>query len=381
MRTIACSAIVVALAAAAGPPDSPSLARPAPITAEAFSACFDAQARTVPFSGVALAQRGDQSLFRAAGYADADSKVPISQHSRFRLASVQKVVTRVAIGLLVEQGRVDLGAPIGRYLPGLPAQFAAITAEQLLQHRSGVAPFTNLRKVPPEVRAAYFEAKTARARLTAIASQPLSFAPGTAEEYSNAGYEVLGALIEAVSGRDYGAFVEEALYRPLEMGSTDLVPDAGTAVRFTRMGPDGNALAQRTAAVDREERRGSAAGDGVSSADDLAKLGKALLGDRLLSPEVKARLFPRRGDVWRIGQSGGSIGANTDFSAYPESGWVVTVLSNYDPPTGELMGEVLRTYVLGKGCRPLSENDRPSPMRRLAAPGPNPGAANPPRIR
>ena len=85
--------------------------------------------------------------------------------------------------------------------------------------------------------------------------------------------------------------------------------------------------------------------------------------------------------MWRIGQSGGSIGTNTDFSAYPDNGWVVTVLSNYGPPAGELMGEVLRTFVLGKGCTPLAEKDRVSPMRRLAPPGPNPGRPAPTGIR
>jgi len=66
------------------------------------------------------------------------------------------------------------------------------------------------------------------------------------------------------------------------------------------------------------------------------------------------------------------MGTNTDFSAFPATGWVVTVLANFDPPAGELMGEVLRTYVQGKGCKPLSPQDRVSPMQSIIAPGPSP---------
>jgi CubicO group peptidase (beta-lactamase class C family) len=352
------------------------------VTAESFSACFDRQARLVPFSGVALAERGGESFFRAAGYADADGKSPITRHTRFRLASVQKVMTRVAVGQLAQQGKIALDAPISTYLPGLPEQFGAITVDQLLQHRSGVAPFTNLAKVPPEVRTAFARAANSRERLPIIAAQPLSFRPGEGEEYSNGGYHVLGAIIETVSGKDYGDYLEEALFRPLAMASTDLIPDGRTAVRFTRVLPGGGALPDWTAAVARQERRGGPAGDGVSNADDLSRLGKALLGDRLLSPAIKARIFPRKGAAWRIGQSGGTMGTNTDFSAFPENGWVVTVLSNYDPPAGELMGEVLRTLALGKGCAPLAETDRVSPMRSLdpAAAPPRPSPP-PPTIR
>jgi CubicO group peptidase (beta-lactamase class C family) len=356
-------AILLALAAAAQ-------AKPKPVTSESFSACFDAQAKLVPFSGIALADRGDQSFFRRAGYSDPDAKVPISRESRFRLASVQKVITRVAVGLLVQQGKIDFDAPIGRYLADLPPEFAAITVDQLLQHKSGVAPFTNMGKIPQEVRSAYARARNSRERLPIIVGQPLSFLPGQREEYSNGGYQLLGAIIETLSGKDYGAYLDEASFRPLGMTSTDLLPDERTVVRFTKLQPGGGSFPEWTAAVARQERPGNSAGDGVSTADDLTWLGKALLGDKLLSPAVKARLFPRKGEVWRIGQAGGTMGANTDFAAYPETGWVVTVLANYDPPAGELMGEVLRTLVLGKGCTPLSAKDRVSPMQRITAPGP-----------
>jgi hypothetical protein len=102
----------------------------------------------------------------------------------------------------------------------------------------------------------------------------------------------------------------------------------------------------------------------------MMKLARALSGDRLISKQVKERLFPRRNGEWRVGQSGGNMGVNTDFAVFPDNGWSLVVLSNYDPPAGELMGEALRGVILGKGCTPLSAKDRPSPFRMRTAPAP-----------
>ena len=372
MSRTAILTVVIALAAGGSSAAATAPLNQAPVNAQGFSACFDAQANLVPFSGLALAHRGNEEFFRAAGFADPDGKVAISRGTSFRLASVQKVMTRVAIGLLVEQKKIKMDAPIGTYLPDLPPEFAAITVDQLLQHKSGVAPFTNMAKIDRETRMAYFQAKSGAERVKILAKLPLSFRPGERMEYSNGGYHVLGAIIEQMSGKDYGTFLHDAVYRPLGMSSTDLLPNESTAVRFTKLRMGGGTYPDWVATVARVERPGSPAGDGISTVDDMTRLGEALLGDKLLSPAVKASIFPRKGDEWRIGQAGGTMGTNTDFSAFPATGWVVTVLANFDPPAGELMGEVLRTYVQGKGCKPLSPQDRVSPMQSIIAPGPSP---------
>jgi len=100
----------------------------------------------------------------------------------------------------------------------------------------------------------------------------------------------------------------------------------------------------------------------VSTIDDLLRLGRALVGDRLISDATKALIFPRRQGAWRIGQAGGRPGGNTYFMAYPESGAILVVLTNFDPPAGELMGEALGGLLAGGACHPLSAADRPSPM-------------------
>jgi hypothetical protein len=144
-------------------------------------------------------------------------------------------------------------------------------------------------------------------------------------------------------------------------------------------GPGQPPLERPRALPDALSWRGSAAGDAVSTADDLARLGEALIGNRLLSPAVKNRLFPRQGQFWRIGQSGGNIGTNADLSVLPESGWTLVVLSNFDPPAAETMAEVLRGAATGQGCRPVGANERRSPFGEPPS-SPPPGAPSAPGV-
>jgi CubicO group peptidase (beta-lactamase class C family) len=333
------------------------------VTEAELARCFAEQNARVPFSGVAVAERGRRRFERTAGSLDPEGRVPVRADARFRLASVGKVLTRVAIGRLVQSGRVDLAQSVRTYLPELPETFAPVTVEQLLQHRSGVASLTRL---SPDLIGPMTGARTARELVALVASRPIEFAAGAREQYSNGGFLLLGAIVEAVSGTTYEAFLDREILRPLGMRSTGLVAGPRAAVPLTSMSErPGPPLATPRALTETAVWRGTAAGDAVSSAADLVRLGRALLGDRLLSPAVKLRLFPRSGEgPWRIGQSGGGFGINTDFAVYPESGWIVAVLSNRDPPAGQIMGEVLRTLVAGGGCRTLGEEDRPSPFRR-----------------
>ena len=347
------------LALAAAPQSLASAAEPEPTVIEALGRCYEEQAALASFSGVVLARGTHGEFLRAAGFMDAAQKSPILPDTRFRLASVQKVLTKTAIGLLADQGRLGLDDPVGKYVAGLPEELASATIHQLLDHRSGAPAFTRL---SPEIQTGLLNAKTTSDLVALVASRPISFRPGERQEYSNGGYFLLGAVIERVSGTTYGVYLQEAIFRPLGMTATTLEADSRTAAPLSRMALDMQP-ASGSAIIGSYARRATPAGDGVSTAADLAKLGEALTGDGLLSRTTRERLFPLRGDVWRIGQGGGTMGTNNDLAAFPDNGWVIVVLSNYDPPAGELMAEALRGVALGKGCHPLSEKDRPSRLR------------------
>jgi CubicO group peptidase (beta-lactamase class C family) len=333
--------------------------------------CFDQQAAKVPFSGIVIASDGRARFERAAGFVDAVGTQAPTASVPFRLASVQKVLTAVAIGQLVDAGKINLDAPVGRYLTGLPAELGAVTMDQLLHHQSGVASFTML---DPELVQTLSAAKSARDLVPLVAARPLDFPPGTRTEYSNGGYFLLGAVIEAVSGQSYGNFLQSRIFKPLGMTHSSLASDSAAAVRYTRRSQAGPAETPRPMPAGMLDLPASSAGDGLSSASDMLALGGALVGDRLLKKATKERIFPHKANPWRIGQSGGAPGTNTDFAVYPETGWVVVTLANYDPPAGELMGEVMRKVVTGGPCAPLGAEDRPPPFMILR---PSPGSAPP----
>ncbi|HEX8640724.1 MAG TPA: serine hydrolase domain-containing protein [Allosphingosinicella sp.] len=355
------ASLALALVAGCTPPTTAT----APNSAERdvatqLGACFDAQTAVFPFNGIVHAERGPWTFTRTAGALAPSEAAQPRADTPYSLASVSKVFTNVAIGQLVDQGRVSLDAPIGTYLPDLPPAFAAITLDQLIHHRSGVASFL---QPAPEWFEAVQRARTARDLVPLVTRAPLAFRPGEREEYSNGGYVLAGAVVEAVTGKPFADHLEEAIFRPLGMTRTSLDPIAGTAMPMTRLSPPGAPPSEELRPVPMNIAfRATPAGSARSTAEDLTRFGRALLGEALLRPETRARLFRRRGEPWRIGGAGGNIGTNTDFAVLPELGWVVVVLSNYDPPSAETMARVLHGVLAGRGCRTVSEADAPSPF-------------------
>lgn len=321
---------------------------PSPFEA-AVGDCMAEQSRSVAFSGVVVAGQGEARFLRASGFADAAGQMPITRDTPFRLASVGKVFTRVAVGLLADAGKLRLDDSVRRHLPELPPAFEPITLAQLLEHRSGVATMTrpNLSDAP-----ALAGARTARDLVALVAAKPLSFEPGSRQEYSNGGYLLLGAVIESASGQSYRDYVSQHLFGVVGMRSSSFEPGKDAAVPMTRLGGPGQPpLASPRPRMEFPEFKASSAGDALSSAADLQALAMALTGDRLLSPTTKAAVFPRQSTPWRLGQSGGSVGTNTAFWVLPERAAWLIVLSNFDPPAGELMGQALSPIIAGDGCK------------------------------
>jgi D-alanyl-D-alanine carboxypeptidase len=310
--------------------------------------CMTEQLKQLPFSGIVAAGIANQQFEKVNGFADARGSVAISRETPFRLASVGKLFTQVAIGMLVDAGKLRLEDSVRRHLPELPEAFAAITISQLLEHRSGVAPMTRPNIADAPVMAA---AKTSRDLVALIAAKPLTSAPGSQEQYSNGGYLLLGAVIEAASGDSYRSYVERQLFAALGMKSSSFEPASNAATPLTRMSPPGQPPATSPQPrIEFPEFKASSAGDALSSAADMELFAKALIGDQLLKAATKAAVFPRRSQPWRIGQAGGTAGSNTAFWVMPERNSWLIVLSNFDPPAGELMGSALAPLLSGEVC-------------------------------
>jgi CubicO group peptidase (beta-lactamase class C family) len=272
---------------------------------------------------------------------------PVTADTPFALGSISKSFTALAILQQVEAGQVELDAPVGTYLPAFSESPGRdITLRQLLSHTSGYSTIQG--NVHPA------QTDTLQDRVAEIARWQTGHAPGTHWEYSNANYLILGAVIEAVSGQDYGAFVEAEILAPLGMtqsrvadGSAD--PDMAVPhVPFfgTRRGLDDQVLDGSTAP----------AGGIIASARDVALYLAMMMNgeDDLISAEHKALMMrpaseasPFYGLGWGVDPYSGTIshtgttpGVETLAMMRPDEGRAVVVLVNASSALG--FGETAR---------------------------------------
>ena len=170
------------------------------------------------FSGAALvAKNGQPILERAYGLADRPAHRPNRLDTRFNLGSMNKMFTGVAIMQLVEQGKLSLQDTIDKCLPDYPDKEIArqVTVHQLLTHTSGLGDFFN-----EKFRTASHRPEKLADFVPYFAGQPLGFPPGTKFRYSNAGYIVLGLIVEKISGTNYYDYVKQHIYEPAGMVNT-----------------------------------------------------------------------------------------------------------------------------------------------------------------
>lgn len=309
------------------------------------------------FSGAVLVLRdGAPFVERAFGMADKEKKVANTIDTKFNLGSINKVFTRLAIAQLAESGKISLHEPLIRYLPDYPKPEIAkkVTIAQLAEHTSGLGDIFTDR----------FEAQ--RLKLTSLQAfvplfvdDPLEFEPGTKSSYSNAGFILLGLVIEKVSGLDYYAYVKQNIFAPAGMKDSDSFPLAeatpNRAVGYTRGEDERRPNVPRHPNKNILPARGSSAGGGYSTVWDLARFTKALSENKLAGAawtswatggdEPKAAAPAPSGPI-DLGIAGGTPGVNAVLELDPEKGTVV-VLSNYDPPSAEQIGRRIRT-ILGR---------------------------------
>lgn len=345
---------------------APAVSPPVDVTAleSALSQRLDA-AKAAGFSGTVLVADGQRVLFeRRVGVADPAAGTPISADTRFNLASAGKLFTSVAVMQLVQQGRLDLDAPIGRYLPDWPVAVVReqVTARQLLIHTSGLGTYWG----------ADFDARRASLATLAdyrplLATEPV-FAPGTGWQYSNTGYMLLGLLVEAVADQDYYDYVIRHVFAPARMRDSGYFQMDGRAPRVA-VPHAGGTGAERHRRYPMPEPRGGAAGGGYSTPRDLLAFHRALLAGKLLDANALQQLFapvtlpagtraPPHGlgmlryaaghDV-AYGHPGGSEGVGVDFRAARDAGWAVIVMSNTSEPRAMPLANDLHRIIAEAG--------------------------------
>lgn len=306
------------------------------------------------FSGVVLLARNGVPFFqRAYGLADRARGVANTIDTRFNVGSIGKAFTSATIAKLIREGRLADTDTIRKVLPDSKIPSAEkITVRQLLDMSSGLGDIFG-----PEFAANPHRLRELSDYLTLFETKPLRFEPGTKKEYSNAGYVVLGLMIEKLTGKRYRDAVQEAVFGPAGMSDTGFFQiDEATprrAIGYTtheevRSHAEASKASSPGAAAGKPARqpntdflpgRGSSAGGSFSTAADLLKFAGAF---------AKGTIdLARGGDGPRgqLGIAGGTAGCNAVLEAEPEKGFTVVVLVNEDPPLAEKTARKLRQWL------------------------------------
>ena len=238
--------------------------------------------RRMPGLSLAVVQHGKVVKAQGYGVASLELAAPATPDTVYEIGSITKQFTAEAVMLLVEDGKIDLDAPIARYIPDLPAAWTSITVRHVLTHTSGLRDWEN------DVGFSYHVDYEPRAFISLIEKFPLDFAPGSRWAYTNSGFPLLGLVIERASGRPYMEFVTERIFQPLGMTSTrfkrtgEVVPNRADGYM-----PEGEGY--RRGEADRP-RIIAPNGGIMTTVRDMARWDAAFFGGWLLRPESMARL-------------------------------------------------------------------------------------------
>jgi D-alanyl-D-alanine carboxypeptidase len=323
------------------------------------------------FSGAVLVAKDGVPIFKKAyGLASGAYNISNRTDTKFNLGSMNKMFTAVAIAQLAEQGKLSFDDMIGKHLPDYPNKAVAekVTIHHLLTHTSGLGNYFN-DKFEDSSRAKF---RTVQDYLPLFVNDPLLFEPGQRWEYSNAGFMVLGAIIEKVSGQNYFDYVREHIYKPAGMINTDAYEmDSDTpnlAIGYTSRVQNGVPMnGQRRNNLFMHVIKGGPAGGGYSTVEDLLRFATGLLRHKLLNPKyteilLAGKISTPRGEnekyaygffeeivngQRRVGHGGAFPGVSSELHIYPDNGYTVAVMSNYDPPAATLVANRIGKLITG----------------------------------
>jgi CubicO group peptidase (beta-lactamase class C family) len=337
------------------------------------------RAGAAPGASVAVAAGGRVVWSEAFGVSDIASGAPVTPGTRFGVGSISKALTLAAALTLADERKLDLDAPVERYLPDFPHRGRGVTVRRIGAHQSGIADAFADRNYYttthfPSLDSAY----------RGIAAERLAFTPGSRAEYATGIFTIVGRILERITGEDYLDVMRRRVFAPTGMSATAANdprhPAAGRAAFYVRRAGGGFDLAPATDPSFKLPGAGF-----LSTAEDLARFGAALLGPGLLSDSSRRQLFapvpladgtPTRyalgfqsleEDGRRVMlQPGGGPGIAGWLAVYPDDDLVVAILSN---ATGAPLGDAVRRAVASAFLRlpAPGRSPRPAPARRPGA--------------
>jgi D-alanyl-D-alanine carboxypeptidase len=361
--------LVAALIASAQSPTATSSPAEEASQVSGLAEYLDSLVAENKLSGVVLvAKNGATVASKAAGIANKATGAAINIDTRFNLGSMNKMFTALAIAQLAQTGKLSFTDTVAKHLPDYPNKEAAekVTIHHLLTHTSGMGSYWGEKFAEQRDKLL-----TVPAYLPLFASEPLSFPPGEKFQYSNAGFILLGAIVEKVSGQDYYSYVQEHIFKPAGMNDTGFYEPGreipNLAVGYTKMSPQGQPQEQIQDNNNLREVKGGPAGGGFSTAPDLVKFQQALFSYKLLDKSHTELVTTGKVDGPRgmgkygygfgdnsavgkhsVGHNGGAPGIAASLEMFPETGYTAVALMNADPPALMPVAKAIRERIPAK---------------------------------
>jgi CubicO group peptidase (beta-lactamase class C family) len=314
--------------------------------------------RQIPGLALSIVQDGKVVKSAAFGLANVELQVPVKVETAFEIGSLTKQLTAAGILILSQEGKLKIDDKLTRYLKGVPQNWESITVRHLLTHTSGIKSYTGLEGF--ELRRHLTKAQF----IDAIGAQPLEFQPGASWKYSNSGYNLLGYVIEGISGETYWNFLYERIFKPLNMSSTTnrlpalIIPNRASGYEQTN-----HLFINR----DYDLTDVFSAGAFVSTVGDLTKWNAALDGNEILNAASKQEMWTpqllpdgkstKYGFGWRIGdveghKNIGHGGSTSGFSAtlqrFPEDRLAIIILTNTDEQIASTLAKRIAAFYFKK---------------------------------
>ena len=336
----------------------------------------------VPGASLSIVWAGKPVYSKGFGTADLEHNIPVTTKTAFRVASVTKPMTATGVMRLVEQGKLDLDAPIQKYCPAFPEKPWPVTPRLILGHQAGIRHYGK----PGESAGTthYFSIADS---LALFKNDPLLHEPGTKYFYSTFAYSVLGCAIEGASGRSYEAFMRDEVFTPAGMTRTrldrvyDIIPDRSrgyflvTEEIFKGLPRSAQEFAKANTIYNAPLHDTSMkipGGGLVSTSEDLTRFGIAVLNHTLLKNSTQEQMWtdgttkdgkptgyglgwgvnPAVDGVRRFSHTGNQIGGASVFHVLPEAGFSYAIMVNLEDtemgPMSRGVATILRKHMLGK---------------------------------
>jgi CubicO group peptidase (beta-lactamase class C family) len=323
----------------------------------------------VPGLAVGIVDGGVPVYVRGFGVRDAQSSEPVTPHTLFHVASISKTFTATAVMQLVEQGRMKLDDPIGRYLPEFSN--SPITLTHLLTHSAGLADWYRASGATDERAVAEFVSK--------VAQHDLAYAPGQGWDYSDTAFNILGIAVEAVSAETYPQYMQRHVLVPARMTESSFEqPADSAAIAWPHLG---EILVRRAPKYPWDRVFLPSAGLAASVTDLMQWASVNLSRDpALLSPTSYETMFQhrldsawegmgmglgwqleRRDERWLPRHAGGEYGFSALLTLFPEQQRAIVILSNGETTPRMAIRDVVEAVLDGK---PVELRDPPILQRR-----------------